>query len=114
MSRAELFRHKMLLDLSAFYPHVVAIVETNADPALEGLLALHNSRSQAMYEWRLNSGKASGFLRFDAKKGELNLDELRAICRSVKCDESRLGPELSPSQLAVLADTIKIELEASP
>jgi hypothetical protein len=78
------------------------------------MLVIHNDKTQAMYELRLRSGQAAGFIRFGATKGQLNFDDLRTVCRSVKCDESRLGPQLTPDQLAVLADTMTIELDALP
>jgi hypothetical protein len=109
MSRTELYRYQMLLNLSSVYPHEnVVAVETTSDAAKEGNLVRHDSGSQAMFEWRLKSGKTAGFLRFRAIQGELNVDDVRAACQSVTCDETKLGPALSKRQLAVLADTLEI------
>lgn len=115
MSHGELLRHEKLLELWYLYPHrAVDVVETWYGDALGGLLILHEDKSHAIYQWQLNSGQAAGFVQFSAKQGALDYNEVRAVCRSVTCDESRLGPELSKDQLGVLADTMQIELEALP
>jgi hypothetical protein len=112
MGRSELHRFRSLLGMSNLYPHyAIFSVETFSDPTMEGLLIVDSAKAEAVYEWRLNSGKSAGVIRFSAKKGELDLDELRTIARSVECDESKLSGALSNDQLGVLADTMKIELE---
>lgn len=112
MSRNELARHQLLLNLTSMFPHdQVMTVETTSNDAQEGLLVLHESRSLAKYEWHLNSGRSAGFFMFNATRGELDFDELRSVCQSLTCDESRLGPELSKAQLAVLSDTMQIAPE---
>jgi hypothetical protein len=116
MTHSQLTRHKFLLQLALRdYPHQdVLFVETWSDDDLDGVLVVHSSKTQAMFEWRLKSGKATGFLRFSAARRELNLDDVRWCCQSVKCDPSLMGPELSNEQLAVLADSMKIELDVLP
>lgn len=112
MSRAALRRHQKLLELWALYPHYgIMNVETLSDDSLEGLLVFYEDRAHATFEWQLKSRKAAGYLKFAARQGELNVDDVRAVCQSVSCDESRLGPELGKDQLAVLADTMPIDVE---
>jgi hypothetical protein len=112
MSRDELYRHQMLLDLSTLYPHhQVLVVETRSNDAWEGMLVFHESKSMAKFEWQLRSGKSAGYLMFSATKGILDFDDVRAVCQSLACDESRLKSELSKDQLAVLADAMDITPE---
>ncbi|MBS0266563.1 MAG: hypothetical protein JSS02_31825 [Planctomycetes bacterium] len=112
MTWSQLERYKYLLQMSGGYPHgFVFSVEYYSDPTLEGLLIIHSNKAEAMFEWRLKSGKSAGVLHLKARSGEFNFDELRSIAHSVKCDESKLGPPLTKDQIGVLADTMKIELE---
>jgi hypothetical protein len=110
MSRTALQRHSMLLELTTVYPHKnILLAETWSSPELEGILVLHEGKSFATFEWRLKSGDAAGFLRFNAKQGMLELEQLRAICQSVRCDPERLGAKLTKEEIAILADTLTIE-----
>src|SRR5258708_36919660 len=67
MSRAELRRHQILLNLGAAFPHSVAsAVETRYESALEGLLIV-NDRRAASFEWRTIPGAAVGDVSFLGK-----------------------------------------------
>lgn len=107
MSKAELTRHQMLVSLGRNYPHELAsAVETRFDGPLEGLLII-GDRRVAAFEWRTTSGSAEGSITFNGKDHDLDLDVLRDICQSVKCDESRLGPPYTRTELKHFLDTIK-------
>lgn len=112
MSRAELQRHQMLLNLGYLFPqyqhHRGTKVESRFDGLLEGLLMIHD-RTQATFEWRAKSGATAGVLGFTATDGDLNLDQVRDICASVTCDEASLGPALAPADLAALVDSIEMK-----
>lgn len=112
MSRAELERHQLLLNLGYRFPqyqhHRGTKVEARFDGQLEGLLMVHD-RTQATFEWRAKSAATAGVLGFSATDGDLNLDQVRDICASVTCDEARLGPALTPAGLAALVDSIEMK-----
>ncbi|MBI3864877.1 MAG: hypothetical protein HY290_23620 [Planctomycetia bacterium] len=109
MSRSALARHQMLVQLWQMYPHEgIQAAETRSDKELGGLLIFHESGSHAMFEWQAKSGKAIGLFKFSAVNGLLNVDDIRAVCLSVACDESKLGTDLTKDQLALMADSIEI------
>lgn len=110
MSRAELQRHQILLNVGHLfppYPHTRGTkVESSFEGPWEGLLIVYD-RTQARFEWRLKTGPEAGLIVFVAENG-LNLDEVRDICASVSCDETRLGPPRTPADVAALVDTIEM------
>jgi hypothetical protein len=112
MSRAELERHQMLVNLGLiFYPHTAGIkVESLFEGPLEGLLMIRD-RTHAVFEWHAKSEAAVGYLSFTSTENDLNLDHLRDICASVSCDDSKLGPQLTKGELDVLANSLEFTKE---
>jgi hypothetical protein len=107
MSRDQLQRHQILLNLGYIYPHNAGTkVESLFDGAPEGLLMIHD-RTRAVFEWYAKSGTAAGFVGFSSTGG-LNLDHVRDICASVACDDAKLGPQPTKSELADLVETMEI------
>ena len=107
MSRAELLRHQTLLNLGFMYPHAAGTKVESLDGPLEGLLVIYD-RTRAMFEWYTKSGPAAGFVGFNCTAGDLHLDDVRNICASLACDNAKLGPEPTKSQLAELVDSMEI------
>lgn len=109
MSRAELSRHQVLLNLGHFYPHVPGMkVETVFDRSPEGVLMMHD-KNHAMFEWQTKSASVAGYVRFSSTAVDLNPDQLRDICASLTVDEAQLGKEPSKSEFAALVDTMEIK-----
>jgi hypothetical protein len=107
MSKAELIRHQILLNMVGSYPHRLAsLVETRYEDALEGLLIIGDRRN-VVFEWRTTSGSADGSIRFTRKDHDLDMEMVRDICQSVTCDESQLGPPYTKKELKQFLDTIK-------
>ena len=116
MSHAALARHTYLVNMATqFYPHQTVIgVETFSGEDIEGIMVIHEGRSFVTYEWRLKSGDSAGFVRFHAEKGELPIEELRAACRSIRCDVSRVSEKkMTKEELAVMVDTLTVEPDES-
>jgi hypothetical protein len=108
MSRAELERHQILLNLGSMYPHAPGMkVESLFDGPLEGVLAIHD-RTHAVFEWHAKSNTTGGVLGFTATGSDLDLDHLRDICASVTCDDAKLGKAPTKKELEELVDTIEL------
>ncbi len=111
MSRRELRRHQVLLNLAFFFRRGGAMaVETRFDGPLEAILILHNRR-QASFEWRTPA--SAGSLVFTDKEHDLDLDVVRDICQSVSCDDSRLVDSYSKKELKELLDAIETQRDGS-
>ncbi len=111
MSRSELRRHQILLNLAFFFRMGGAMaVETRFDGPLEGILILRSRRSAA-FEWRTSAG--AGSLMFTDKEHDLDLDVVRDICQSVSCDDSRLVDSYSKKELRELLDAIETRPDGS-
>jgi hypothetical protein len=107
MSRAELTRHQILLNMGRTYPHALAsAVETRYGDAIEGLLIIGDRRN-VIFEWRTTSGSADGSIRSTRKDHDLDMGMVRDICQSITCDESQLGPPYDKKALKQFLDTIK-------
>jgi hypothetical protein len=107
MSKAELIRHQILLNMGRNYPHALAsAVETRYDDAIEGLLII-GDRRHVVFEWRTTSGSADGSIRLTRKDHDLDMEIVRDMCQSVTCDESQLGPPYTKKELKQFLDTIK-------
>jgi hypothetical protein len=108
MSRADLQRHQILLNLGYMYPHLRGTkVESRLDGSQEGLLMIHD-KTHATFEWHIKSGTAGGVMAFTATVGDLNLDKVRDICASVTVDDARLGPPPENGDVSGLVDAIEI------
>jgi hypothetical protein len=112
MSRSELRRHQILLNLAIFVFRRggAMAVETRFDGPLEALLILQ-SRRLASFQWRTPSG--IGTLMFSDKDQDLDMDVVRDICQSVSCDDSRLAAPYSKKELQELLDTIETRRDGS-
>ncbi len=114
MSRDELRRHQMLVNLGFYYPqyqHARGVkAESLFEGPLEGMLTIHD-KSQATYEWRFKSKVTAGVLGFAATGKSLDLDQVRDICMSISCDESRLTAGFTPAQMEAIVDGIEMTKE---
>ncbi|MGE5194028.1 MAG: hypothetical protein ACM3U2_16150 [Deltaproteobacteria bacterium] len=111
MSREELRHLQVLLQMGVSnFPHSHAMaVETRFDGAVEGVL-IHGDRQAAIFHWQTTSGVAFGVLLFRQKEGDLDLDWVRDVCKSLACDESRLGDkESSKKDLRELLEMIEVK-----
>jgi hypothetical protein len=111
MSHAELHRYQILLNMGAStFSHAQAMtVETRFDGEMEGVL-IRGDRQTAAFRWQTASGVAFGMLIFRQKDGDLDLDWVRDVCRSLACDESRLSEkEHSKKELRELLETIEVK-----
>jgi hypothetical protein len=105
MSRSELHRHQLLLNVAFFFRRAGAMgVEMRFEDPLEGLLILQNRRTAA-FEWRTPASAAT--LMFSDKDHDLDLDVVRDICQSVSCNESRLAAEYSKKELRQFLDSME-------
>jgi hypothetical protein len=110
MSRSELKRHQFLLSLSQhqFFPHDRGVaVETLVDGTKDAVLIM-NSAEVAILQWR--AGSANGYVSFVHKKGKLDLEMVRNVCKSLNCDDSLLGPPFSKKDLQQLLDSMEIKV----
>src|SRR4029079_4448278 len=85
MSRSELQRHQVLLNIGFLYPqysHIRGVkVETIFDGPLEEVLIIYD-KSHARFEWRSKTGSEGGLMVFMASSGRSALDPVRDICAS--------------------------------
>ncbi len=111
MSRAELIRHQILLQMAALtYSHANAmVVETRYDGDIDGVL-VQGDRRHALFQWQTKSGEVFGMLRFAQEGGDLDLNWVRDVCQSVAGDASRLGEaEYSRKDLLDMLEAIEIK-----
>jgi len=110
MSRAELRRHQLLINLAAMFPHGggrgASEVETRFDKDIEGLLIVYDDQ-HASFEFRTASDAGAGYVMFIRKSGNLDLDFVRDVCQSISCDEARLVPEYGKKELQQMLDAME-------
>ena len=112
MSRSELRRHQLLINLAAMFPHGggrgASQVETRFDQDIEGLLIVYDGQ-HASFEFRTVSGAdvGAGYVIFIRKSGNLDLDFVRDVCQSISCDEARLGAEYDKKELQQMLDAME-------